>query len=152
MGTVALILYFSAIAWIIYKFGTRKQDGENTESNEFDLASVKEKFEIAKRTNDSLHSMEQLLTDLDTCDDERQIVIQISWLGEDDETHEEDIYCNGTNTATECMREIAEREAFDLRNALAYQCSALAFCTRRRKNNRQIDYEAIGEWLDEQAV
>lgn len=149
METVALIFYFSLFAWIIYKFVKKKYKGDNSE---FDLASVSEKFEIAKRTNDSLHSMEQLITDLDTCDEERQVVIQISWLGEDDEPHAEAIFCDGTNTATECMREIAEREAYDLRNALAYQCSALANCTRHRKNSRQNDYAAIGEWLNEKAV
>lgn len=143
------IFYLILFSVIIYKFIKKRLLGAY---NEFDLATVNEKFEIAKRTNDSLHSMEQLITDLDVCDEERQIVINISWLGEDEITHAEAIFCDGKNTATECMREIAEREAYDLRNALAYQCNALARCTRHRKNGRQIDYAAIGEWLDEQAV
>ena len=149
METVVGILYIAGLIWLIYK-AARPEPKE--ESSDFDLASVNEKFEIAKRTNDSLHSMEQLITDLEICDTERQIVIQITWLGEDDTTHAENIYCDGQNTATECMKEIAEREAHDLRNALAYQCNALARCTRSRKNSRQNDYAAIGEWLNGQAV
>lgn len=150
MEKVVGIFYLVLLFVLIYKVATR--NNADDDRSDFDLASVNEKFEIAKRTNDSLHSMEQLITDLDICDEERQIVIQITWLGEDDTTHAEDIYCDGKNTATECMREIAEREAHDLRNALAYQCSSLARCTRRRKNSRRNDYAEIGEWLDEQAV
>lgn len=145
METVVGIFYLVLIGLVIFRVWKSKQ----TEKSEFDLATVNEKFEIAKRTNDSLHNMEQLITDLDICNAERQIVIQITWLGEDEETHAEDIFCNGTNTATECMKAIAEREAYDLRRALAYQCDVLARCTRHRKNSRQIDYRAIGEWLDE---
>lgn len=145
METVVGIFYLVLIGLVIFRVWKSKQ----TEKSEFDLATVNEKFEIAKRTNDSLHNMEQLITDLDICNAERQIVIQITWLGEDEETHAEDIFCNGTNTATECMKAIAEREAYDLRRALAYQCDVLARCTRHRKNGRQNDYTAIGEWLDE---
>lgn len=145
METVVGIFYLVLIGYVIFRVWKKRQG----EQSEFDLVTVNEKFEIAKRTNDSLHNMEQLITELDICSAERQIVIQIAWLGEDEETHAEDIFCNGKNTATECMKAIAEREAYDLRNALAYQCEALAKCTRHRKNGRQNDYTAIGEWLDE---
>lgn len=145
------IIYLVAIA-VFFVRSVRRLSNPEEEADDFDLMTVSEKFEVAKRTSDDLHGMEQLLTDMDTCSDDRQAVVQLSWLGEDGELHAYDLYCDGTNTATECMREIAERETSDLRAALAYQCDALAKATRRRKNRRQNDAQAIGEWLNEQAV
>lgn len=152
MDEILSILWLAVMAAIFAKAVRRLSNPEEEEASDFDLMTVAEKFEVAKRTSDDLHGMEQLLTDMDTCSDDRQAVIQLSWLGDDNTVHTYDLYCDGTNTATECMRAIAERETNDLRAALAYQCDALASATRHRKNRRQNDAETIGEWLHEQAV
>lgn len=150
MGAAIAILLSIAAGWAMQRAAQRwnEPDDENEpdeEPDDFDLATVSEKFEMAHETNEALDVMEQLLTDLDTCTTDRQTVVQISWLGEDGQDHTHDLYCDGMNTATECLREIAEREAHDLRKLLAYQCQTLAGATRGRKISGKNNRKARGE-------
>ena len=148
--SAAIAILLSIIAgWSIQRASRKWHEPPDEETDEetadFDLATVSEKFEIAHETNKALDDMEQLLTDLDTCTTDRQTVVQIRWLGDDGENHEHDLYCDGMNTATECLREIAEREAHDLRRLLAYQCQTLAGATRGRKIGGKNRRKARGE-------
>lgn len=155
METFVYFASMSFVVWLIYKLIQGAQDefdvvddNGDDDADEFDLLTVSEKFEVAKQTNDSLHGMEQLATDLDLCSDESIKVIEISWVGDDGENHKYDLYCDGTNTATECMRDIAQRETYDLRRVLSYQCNALAKATRHRKNGRKNDIDEIGGMVE----
>lgn len=122
------IMGIAAIWYISMQIKRRRAEFGNTE---FDLATVNEKFSMAADTRESLNAMEQLVTDIDICNATAQKVLHLQWLGEDEETHEYDLYLDGQNTATECMREIAVREIFDLRGSLSYQIERLAEITRQ---------------------
>lgn len=149
MGAAIAILLSIAAGWAMQRAARKWYEPPDEEPDEepddFDLATVSEKFEIAHETNEALNGMEQLLTDLDTCTTDRQTVVQIRWFGEDGADHTHDLYCDGMNTATECLREIAEREAHDLRKLLAYQCQTLAGATRGRKISGKNNRKARGE-------
>lgn len=146
MELIGAAIFAVVIGLILARLWKSEPEEEpEEEPDDFDLMTVSEKFEAAKQTSDDLHGMEQLVTELDTCSAERQTVVQISWTGEDGETHEHDLFCDGMNTATECLREIAERETHDLRRVLAYQCETLAAETRSRRNGRRNGRKAAGE-------
>lgn len=124
-------------------------DEPSEERTDFDYLSVREQIAAAKETADQVGDMEQLLTDLaESCEDD-VIILHIEWVGRDAEQHAYDLYCDGEDTATECMTEITEREIHDLRQALAYQCAVLG---RHRQNHRQNDFDAIGDEAYDQAV
>lgn len=146
MEIVLFIASTIGMLWLAKKaIQNWREDREAQEDADFDLLTVAEKVEVVHRTTADLNSMEQLITDLDTCSEERQTVLRLQWLGEDGQNHTYDLYCDGMNTATECLREIAERETNDLRSALAYQCEVLADSTRSRKNGGKIGYKSRGE-------
>lgn len=105
--------------------------------NDFDLAGMNEKFFMAEQTRRNLNAMENLMTELQTSSPERQIVLHIEWLADDEIAQQYDLFCDGYNTATDRMREIVEREINDLRNEFAYEVTELQKATRSRKNNRK---------------
>jgi hypothetical protein len=116
---------------------------------DFDLASANEKFEMASQTRRNLNAMENLMTELQVSSPERQIVIHMEWIADEEIMQQYDLYCDGYNLATDKMREISEREINELRNQFAYQCNQLQRATRHRKNDRLNDEQKrkIGEWL-----
>lgn len=117
---------------------------------EFDLATVNEKIIKADQTRINLNAMEQLATDLRVSSPEMQIVLQITWLDFNGESHVYDLYCDGINTATESMQAVTEREIYELREALAYQLADLNRETMHERNNERNDtiLSKIGEWLN----
>lgn len=148
----AIILVFGLFGWLAKKIYQNTDEQEQQEEFDFDSATVSEKFQMAKETSDALNSMEQLVTDLDVCNEHHLKVVCIKWVGGDGVNHEYDLYCDGTNAPTQCLRAIAEREAHEQREILAYQCKILAAATRHRKNDRQNDGARKGEWLRENAL
>ena len=147
MELIGAAIFAVTISLILARLWRSEPEEEPDEEadDDFDLLTVSEKVAATKQTSDDLHSMEQLITELDTCSEERQTVVRVSWTGEDGERHEHDLFCDGMNTATECLREIAEREAHDLRKVLAYQCETLAASTRSRRNGRRNGRKTAGE-------
>lgn len=107
------------------------------ETPDFEYLTVREQMQKAQETSDALGDMEQLVTDLETCSTDDIKVLHVEWLGEDGRNHEYDLYADGSNTVTECITAIAEREIAELRRSLAYQCAALKKRTRRAKNCAQ---------------
>jgi hypothetical protein len=79
-----------------------------------------------------------------------QIVLQITWLDFNGDSHVYDLYCDGINTATESMQAVTEREIYELREALAYQLADLNRETMHERNNERNDtiLSKIGEWLN----
>lgn len=118
--------------------------------NDFDLAGMNEKFQIAAETRRALNAAEQLMTELQTSSPERQIVVHMEWIGDNENVQAYDLYCDGYNMATDRMREIFEREINDLRNEFSYECSELQKATRGRKNHRKYGEQIrrMGEWIN----
>ena len=140
MQIIAFILSTLGMLWLAKKMIDLWRAGDDAdEPTDFDLLSVSERVARVDSTTADLHHMEQLLTDLSICTEDSQIVIGLSWVGEDGEEHSYDLYCSGVNLATECMQDIAEREIAELRAVLSSQCAQLAADTRRGKNGGKND-------------
>jgi hypothetical protein len=146
MPSGVILLVIAVYVWAFWKFTHQPETAEEEEEEtDFEFLTVREQIAAAKETADSLGDMEQLLTDMQLCSEDDVLVLHLEWVGRDNEHHAYDLYCNGSDTATECVAEIAAREAHDIRGTLAYQCSTLANNARSRKNSRKNDGETIGE-------
>lgn len=148
VGAIVLILTFAAL---FYAAKTQRQGEEEDERNDFDYLSVREQIAAAHKTADTIGDLEQLLTDLQQSCEEDITVLHMEWIGRDNEKHEYDLYCNGTDAATECMAAITECEVHDLRGLLAYQCEAIS-AERHRQIYRQNGTYAIGDEADDEAL
>ena len=147
MGAFILLMLLALMYVPIRRRDTAEEQPE--ERTDFDYLSVREQIAAAKDTADQIGDIEQLLTDIgESCEDD-VIILHIEWIGRDAVQHAYDLYCDGSDTASECMTEIAERETHDLREALAYQCAVLSEQGRHRQNHRQNDADAIGECYEE---
>lgn len=148
MNIALLILGIILLIYVDVQIERRK--GEYRDA-EFDLATVNEKIIKADQTRINLNAMEQLATDLRVSSPEKQIVLQITWLDFNGESHVYDLYCDGINTASESMQAVTEREIYELREALAYQCAELNYVTasNEEKQNgvRKNIIKQVGEWL-----
>jgi len=111
---------------------------EPEESGDYRLLTIREQAEAARIMADTIGDVEDLITDLQTCDGEHLIAMQISWIGATG-SHQVDIMCDGINTASVCMEQIMEREVRDRKAALSRQCRDLARGTRSRRNSGQIE-------------
>lgn len=127
---------------------SNEEDAEDDDVS-FEYLTVREQLDTAQTTSDALGDMEQLITDMDIVSDDDILVIHIEWLGKDNANHSYDLYADGSNTVTECMAAIAERESAELRRALAYQCGVLSRHTRSGKNSgKNYAKRARGEGSD----
>ena len=147
MNIALLILGIIFLIYVDVQIERRKEEYRDAE---FDLATVNEKIIKADQTRINLNAMEQLATDLRVSSPEMQIVLQITWLDFNGESHVYDLYCDGINTATESMQAVTEREIYELREALAYQLADLNRETMHERNNERNDtiLSKIGEWLN----
>ena len=148
MNAALLILGIIFLIYVDVQIERRKEEYRDAE---FDLATVNEKIIKADQTRINLNAMEQLATDLRVSSPEMQIVLQITWLDFNGESHVYDLYCDGINTATESMQAVTEREIFELREALAYQCAELNYVTANNEEKqdgvRKNIIKQVGEWL-----
>lgn len=147
MGAFILLMLLALMFVPIRRTDNAAEQQE--ERTDFDFLSVREQLAVAHDTADQIGGMEQLLTDIEESCEDDVIILHIEWIGRDDMKHEYDLYCDGSDTASECMTEIAEREVHDLRASLAYQCAVLSERGRHRQNHRQNDADAIGDCYDE---
>lgn len=148
MNAALLILGIILLIYVDVQIERRK--AEEYRDAEFDLSTVNEKLIKADQTRINLNAMEQLATDLRVSSPEMQIVLQITWLDFNGESHVYDLYCDGINTATESMQAVTEREIFELREALAYQLADLNHETMHEQNYERNNtiLSKIGEWLN----
>ena len=148
MNAALLILGIIFLIYVDVQIERRKEEYRDAE---FDLATVNEKIIKADQTRINLNAMEQLATDLRVSSPEMQIVLQITWLDFNGESHVYDLYCDGINTATESMQAVTEREIYELREALAYQCAELNYVTASNEEKqdgvRKNIIKQVGEWL-----
>lgn len=122
----------------------------------FDYFTFAEKFQEVRDIGDKLESIEALMSDLDMCDVDSQLAVQISWISNDGKNREYTIMCDGINTSTEALYDISERESFYLRSALSYRCSKLSDVSQGSSHERKIpngvrkkmDLQS-GEWSED---
>lgn len=133
MQLLIAAVYIAAIIKIGRTLLHREQEPEQEpeDGGDYRLLSIREQAEEARIMADTIGDVEDLITDLQTCDGEHIITVRISWIGSTGD-HHVDIMCNGINTASCCMEQIMEREVRDRKLALSRQCRALANQTRRR--------------------
>lgn len=116
----------------------RDDESEPELADYFDYLTFTEKFQEVKDISEKLESIEALIGDLDLCDDDSQLAVQLSWVSSDGKTHEYTIMCDGMNTSTEALYDISERESFYLRSALSYRCSKLSDVSQGSGHERKI--------------
>ena len=147
MGTFIMLLLIGLL--IVHILRNRSSaEPEEEQGTDFDFLSVHEQIAAAHETADAIGDMEQLLTDLASSSEDDVIVLHLEWVGRDARSHAFELYCNGADTASDCMTDIAEREAHDLRKELSYQCAVLSGGGRHRKNCRKNDARMRGEGQD----
>lgn len=138
-GNLFSVLFVAAYAvigiWIYRKIRNRPADEDD--EPDFEFLSVREQLRAASETSEGIDDMETLQNDLAACSVDDQTVVHIEWVGHDDGLHAYDLVCDGTNTASECLAEIARREVHDLRRTLAHQCSVLSRRGRSGTNSGQ---------------
>lgn len=134
-GMILILMILCTMIWLAKK--TRELAEEQDEPDDFAYLTVREQIAEAKATSDALGEAEQLITDMQECTPDDVIIMRIEWVGHDDEEHEMELYCDGSNTAAECLAEIGEREAHELEQLLSRQCAVLSGNKRRRQSSRQ---------------
>lgn len=142
-GMVLILMILCTMIWLAKK--TRELAEEQDEPDDFAYLTVREQIAEAKATSDALGEAEQLITDMQECTPDDVIIMRIEWIGHDDEEHEMELYCDGSNTAAECLAEIGEREAHELEQLLSRQCAILSGSKRRRQSSRRSYAAARGE-------
>lgn len=143
MGFFVIMALVCAMMWLARK--TRELAEEQDEPDDFAYLTVREQIAEAKATSDALGEAEQLITDMQDCTPDDVIIMRIEWVGHDDEEHGMELYCDGSNTAAECLAEIGEREAHELEQLLSRQCAILSGHKRRRQSSRRSYAAARGE-------
>lgn len=142
-GMILILMILCAMIWLAKK--TRELSEEEDGQDDFAYLTVREQIAEAKATSDALGEAEQLITDMQECTPDDVIIMRIEWVGHDDEEHEMELYCDGSNTAAECFAEIGEREAHELEQLLSRQCAVLSGHQRRRQSSRRSYAAARGE-------
>lgn len=122
-----------------------EQDDAEPVTN-FEHLTVREQIAETQRISDAIAAMDQLQNDLAECDADLMLGVRIEWLGRNGIAYQHDVLCDGTNTATECLQAIAERESHDMRVRLSEQCQVLAYAVRHTQNGTQNDHQTEGEW------
>ena len=143
MGFFVIMALVCLMMWLAKK--TRELAEEQDEPDDFAYLTVREQIAEAKATSDALGEAEQLITDMQECTPDDVIIMRIEWVGHDDEEHGMELYCDGSNTAAECLAEIGEREAHELEQLLSRQCAILSGNKRRRQSSRRSYAAARGE-------
>lgn len=138
VALIALMFY-----WILFK--RTPADSDQTQDDDFSYLTIREQLAAAQETSDALGEAEQLITDMAESDEDDIMVLHLEWIGRDNAAHEMSLYCDGVNTASECMTAIADRAVCELRQTLSRQCRMLKTAGRHRPNGRQNGSAAAGE-------
>ena len=117
---IPLLVILGGYAVYLYLM-TRKT---NIDTDGFELLSVSEKVNKLKEETDKLKAVENLITDISTCDVSCQMVMHITWQTLEGETNTYELYLDGDNLASEKMQEIMLRESEELKAEVA-RCSLL---------------------------
>ena len=105
----------------------------------FDYLTFNEKFLEVQNSSMRLQAIEQLKEDVTSCSPDNQLPITLSWSSPaDGEQHEYDIYCDGLNTATECILDIIDREEHETQFCLSRQCERLSSTARGSISDEEI--------------
>lgn len=149
-GVYLVVLLIGGLIWLSRK--ARAADDDPDPADDFALLTVREQIAEAKATSDALDQAEQLITDMAECSEDDVLVVRLEWIGHDAEKHLLELYCDGINTAAECLSEIGEREAHDLQAILSRQCAILADGGRHRQNCLQSSGFLRGEDANDEVM
>lgn len=153
ISSLVAVLAVAAYAGLgIAMYRSTRQEPEEEDAPDFEYLTVQEQLAKAQATSAQIAHMEQLRTDLAECTEDDVLVVHLEWVGRDDAQHMHELYCAGTDTASECLDEIAAREIHELKQTLSYECSVLQSRTRRRKNSRQNGALPKGEGTHDQEL
>lgn len=131
------------IALLVKLIQPPKDDADDdAEDYDFELLTRREQLATAKETADAINDLEQMQTDIECSNADDILMLHIEWIGRDGVKREHELYCDGMNTNSECMVQIAEREIHELRQALSYQCGVLSERGRSTKNSYANDENA----------
>lgn len=134
---------FSIIFWTIYFVRKAMQNEQEDEADysDFSYLTIKEKVDKVAKTRNQIGALENLLTDLSVCNPDNVKVVQLKWLSETGKVMCYNLYCDGTDTGTDSLTTIAEREIHDLKVDFAHYSVMLADAARSNKN----DYKKVVE-------
>ena len=148
-----LLLCYAVIGWALLRwaYGAPKpeQEPEPEEEPDFAFMTVREQVEAVRRTSDALQDLESLQDELTESTPDDILPVHLEWMSRDGTMHALEVYCDGTDTATESLWALADTEIHETKKALAYQCEVLAKHTRSRKNGRKNDFLRGGEDVEE---
>lgn len=113
------------------------EETEQEETPDFAFLSVREQVETVKNTSDALQDLEDLQLSLEESTVDDVVVIRMEWMSRDGKNHALEVYCNGSDTASESLCTLAEAEIHETKKVLAYQCETLAKRTRSVQNCSQ---------------
>lgn len=136
-------IVFSFIFWTLY-FVKKMKTGETENEpdySDFSYLTIKEKVDKVAKTRNQIGALENLLTDLSVCNPDNIKVVQLKWLSETGKVMCYNLYCDGTDTGTDSLTTIAEREIHDLKVDFAHYSVMLADAARSNKN----DYKKVVE-------
>jgi len=121
----ALLLYHAAHAR-----AERNEPQEEDDEPGYMYDDVAEQIEAIYATKCKMDELEQLLTDLQTCDPEHlQKVFRCSWQTVAGRDLEHEFWVTGENRNTEFLQRLAEAELQELRTSLLYQIRNLYRCS-----------------------
>lgn len=110
---------------------------EQDDTPDFEYLTVREQVETVKNTSDALQGLENLELSLEESTVDDVVVIRMEWMSRDGKNHALEVYCNGSDTASESLCTLAEAEIHETKKVLAYQCETLAKRTRSVQNCAQ---------------
>lgn len=130
-------IVFSIIYWTLYSVKRMKQGEKEPEPDytDFSYLTIKEKVDKVAETRNQIGALENLLTDLSVCNPDNVKVVRVKWMSETGKVIHYDLYCDGTDTATENLYGIAEREIHDLKIDFSHYSEILAEAARNNKND-----------------
>ena len=131
------------IVFLVKLISPPKHDADDdAEDYDFELLTRREQLATAKETADAINDLEQMQTDIECSNADDILMLHIEWIGRDGVKREHELYCDGMNTNSECMEQIAEREIHEMRQALSYQCGVLSRHGRSTPNSYANDENA----------
>lgn len=148
-----LVLCYGIFGWWLWQkaqsAGSSEPDVPEDDEPEFEYLSVQEQIETVRRTSDALAVLESLQAEIDDSTENDILPIHIEFMARNGETHELEVYCNGTNITAETLTDLVQAEIYTRKRTLAYQCEVLARQTRHRKNSRKNREMRGGERIDQ---
>jgi hypothetical protein len=124
-GLKMIAFILCALLLIFIALYPGKTEPLHMQDEPFMLAPYAEKIRELNELTSDLEMIEQMRTDLALLNADNVQAVTLQWQDSTGIDREYTILLDGQNTAHACMSEIMEREAFDLREEIAYKTRLL---------------------------